>query len=484
MNKQDQTPLFDALMEYAQGDYASFHIPGHRNERGINQKWLDFAGPAIFAMDQTETPLLDDLHNPTGVIKQAQDLAAEVFSAQHCFFLVNGTTCGNEAALTTIARAGEKVLIPRNAHKSALMGLIISGATPRYIMPELSEEWGVHGGIDPAKVAAAFSLDPDLKGMLVVSPTYYGLTSDLDSIAAVCHQHGAPLIVDEAHGAHLYFSDQLPKGAMQSGVDLCSQSIHKVTGSLTQSSMLQLNSKLIDRGKLAANLHIVQSTSPSYLLMASLDLARHDLALRGPKMIDAGIELADWLRTAVNTIPGFSCFGKEIVGSASINDFDCTRLTISGKSIGITGFALKERLFTEYGIDVELCDYMNVLAIVTFANTKKDGQRLLDALKKIAQTHRGGKTLENITQLPAVPRAHLTPREAHFADWREIPWQDARGAITAEMIAPYPPGIPVVYPGEEITADVFDFIEVYRKNGRHLQGPTDAKLAKIRIIPI
>jgi arginine/lysine/ornithine decarboxylase len=484
MNKQDQTPLFDALMEYAQGDYASFHIPGHRNERGINQKWLDFAGPAIFAMDQTETPLLDDLHNPSGVIKQAQDLAAEVFSAQECFFLVNGTTCGNEAALTTIARTGEKVLIPRNAHKSALMGLIISGATPRYIMPELSKEWGVHGGIDPAKVTAALARDPDLKGMLIVSPTYYGLTSNLESIAAICHQHGIPLIVDEAHGAHLYFSELLPSGAMQSGADLCSQSIHKVTGSLTQSSMLQLNSSLIDRGKLAANLHIVQSTSPSYLLMASLDLARHDLAMRGPGMIHAAIKLADWLRNAINELPGFSCFGEEIVGTASIDGFDSTRLTISGKDIGLTGFALKETLFTSYGIDVELCDYLNVLAIVTFANERRDGLRLLDALKTIGQTSRLGHPVENLTQLPDIPRAHLTPREAHFADWREIPWQEARGAITAEMIAPYPPGIPVVYPGEEISPDVHEFIEIYRENGRPLQGPTDAKLDKIRIIPM
>jgi arginine/lysine/ornithine decarboxylase len=248
--------------------------------------------------------------------------------------------------------------------------------------------------------------------------------------------------------------------------------------------MLQLNSSLIDRGKLAANLHIVQSTSPSYLLMASLDLARHDLAMRGPGMIHAGIELASWLRNAINELPGFSCFGKEIVGTASIDGFDSTRLTISGKDIGLTGFALKETLFTSYGIDVELCDYLNVLAIVTFANERRDGLRLLDALKTIGQTSRLGHPVENLTQLPDIPRAHLTPREAHFADWREIPWQEARGTITAEMIAPYPPGIPVVYPGEEISPDVHEFIEIYRKNGRHLQGPTDAKLDKIRIIPM
>ncbi len=480
--KQNTTPLFDALLTYAKGDYACFHIPGHRNERGINQKWLDYVGPAIFAMDQTETPLLDDLHNPEGVIREAQELAAEVFGSEHCFFLVNGTTCGNEAALLTAAGPNEKILIPRNAHKSALMGLIISGATPRYIMPELSEQWGVHGGILPEQVAAAFTAEPDLKGLLVVSPTYYGLSSDLAKIAAICHEHGAPLLVDEAHGAHLYFSDLLPPGAIQAGADLASQSIHKVTGSLTQSSMLQLKSSLLDLGKLSANLHIVQSTSPSYLLMASLDLARHDLAMRGHKMISQAVEMAQNAREKINQLPGICCFGAEIKGTTAIAGFDATRLTISARELGLTGFALKERLFDQFSIDVELADFLNVLAIVTFANDPSEVDGLLAALQSISQEGPIGPPLRYTTKLPALPPARMTPREAHFAKWRKIPWQEARGCTTAEMIAPYPPGIPVVCPGDVITEDVFEFIEVYRKNGRHLQGPTDSKLNHLRII--
>lgn len=482
MKDQTKTPLFDAIVSYIEQQNAYFRIPGHRGEVGINQKWLDYVGPNIFKMDLTETPLLDDLHNPSGAIREAEELAQDVFGAESTYFLINGTTCGNEAMLMTAASLGEKILIPRNAHKSALMGMIISGADPIYIMPELSEEWGVHGGLDVHKIAATFAEHPDIKGMMAVSPTYYGLCSNLKEIARICHEYQAALLVDEAHGAHLYFSGDLPDGAMTSGADVCAQSIHKVTGSLTQSSMLHINSRILDKEKLEANLHIVQSTSPSYLLMASLDLARQDLAVHGPQMIANALELSHTLREAVNRIPGFCCFGEEIVGHAGIYGLDSTRLTISGKEIGITGFALKELLFSEHGVDVELCDYLNVLAIITYANCASDTRRLIKALQEIGLKHGQDKILRYETKLPTLPEKILSPREAFFAKTRRIPWQEAQGKIAAEMIAPYPPGIPTIYPGEIISNDVWEYIEMFRQNNRHLQGPADHELKTFKII--
>lgn len=480
---QEKTPLFDAIMKYIALQPAYFRIPGHRFERGINPKWREFAGENIFKMDLTETPFLDDLHNPSGAIKEAEILAEKVFGAKRTFFLVNGTTCGNEAMIVAAAFNGEKIIIPRNAHKSALMGLIIGGARPVYIMPRLSEEWGVHGGIDPSDLEETLKKNPDAKGVFAVSPTYYGLCSDIKALADICRRYGIPLIVDEAHGAHLYFSDMLPEGAMNLGADACAQSIHKVAGSLTQSSMLHINhNSLIDEERIEANLHLVQSTSPSYILMTSLDMARHELATRGREQITKAVELADYIRKEVNNIEGMKCLGEDIIGTAAIKDLDKTRLTISAREIGITGFELKRILFEEFSIDVELSDWMNVLAVVTFANEREDAERLVAALKAITLKYGKSSVIRYETAIPSVPPYVLSPREAYFSPNEKVGWRDAKGRIAAEMIAPYPPGIPVIYPGERVTDEVWEYIERFRIEKRHLQGMSDPHLNTFKVI--
>jgi len=481
---QTKTPLFDAIMDYINLKPAYFRIPGHRFERGISDRWKDVVGDNIFKFDLTETPMTDDLHNPEGAIKEAEKLAEEVFNARHSYFLVNGTTCGNEAMIISTAFAGQKVAIPRNAHKSALMGLIIGGAEPVYLTPELSKEWGIQGGITPESVEKMFIEHPDCKGVMVVSPTYYGICSDLRGIAKVCHEHNAVLMVDEAHGAHMYFSDQLPDGALVQGADMCAQSIHKVTGSLTQSSMLHVNSNLVDIDRLEATLHIVQSTSPSYLLMTSLDVARYELAVNGREMIRNAVELSDYARKEINKIDGIICVGDTLIGTAGVKELDTTRLIISARKLGLTGFKLKSILFEEYGVDLELSDYINALAIVTFANTKADIDRLVNALKDISAKNKGGTEIVNEIFLPEVPPRILTPREAYFSVKKNIPWNEAKGKVAGEMIAPYPPGIPVIYQGEIVTDQVWDYIENYRIRGRHLHGPADSGLNTFKIIEV
>jgi arginine/lysine/ornithine decarboxylase len=479
---QNRTPIFEAITKYIDKKPAYFRIPGHRFEHGINQRWKDAVGDNIFKYDLTETSLLDDLHNPEGAIKEAEELASEVFGSDHSYFLINGTTCGNEAMIITTAFEGEKIAIPRNAHKSALMGLIISGAEPVYIMPELSGEWGIQGGVTPEEVEKTLKSNPECKGVMIVSPTYYGICSDLEGIAKVCHKYGAALLVDEAHGAHMYFSDKLPKGALEQGADMCAQSIHKVTGSLTQSSMLHVKSELVDVEKLEANLHIVQSTSPSYILMTSLDMARHDLAIHGIEMIDNAVELAEYARAEINKIDGMVCLGKEVVGSKGIKDIDLTRLIINGKKLGITGFELSRVLEEEYNVDLELSDYINGLAIVTYANTKEDMQRLIGALKKIAEERITDSEIINDVFLPKQPEYVMSPRQAYFSKSKALPWKEVKGKIAAEMIAPYPPGIPVIYPGELMTEQVWEYIESYRVRNRHLHGPADKELKTFKVI--
>lgn len=481
--KQTEMPLLDAILKYNYQKPAYFCTPGHRYEKGMNLRLRELLGDAVFCFDLTETPYTDDLHNAEGAIWEAEELAREVFGADDTHFLVNGTTCGNQAMVLATAFEGQKIAIPRNAHKSVLMGLILSGAEPVYLMPEISHETGLLGGITPQSVEAMFSEHPDCKGVFVVSPTYYGVCSDLKSIAEICHKHAAVLLVDEAHGAHCYFSDLLPLGALNQGADMCAQSIHKVTGSLTQSSMLHVKSKLVDQNRVDASLHLVQSTSPSYLLLTSLDAARHDLANQGNVLISQAIDLAQWVRRELNAINGIACFGRELVGTAGVSDLDETRLTISASELGISGFALKELLFTEYNCDLELADDRNILAIVTFGNTQKDLEQLLEALLDISKRYKSGSTLTEQRGFPTIPEYVISPRKAYFSKKENIEWKHAVGRIAGEMIAPYPPGIPVIYPGERMSQDVWDFIEEYRVNDGHFQGPADGKLNQFQVIP-
>jgi len=486
MNKkiitQEKMPLLDAIERYNKKKPAYFCTPGHRYERGVNLRFRNLVGDAVFSFDLTETPYTDDLHNAIGAIWEAEELARKSFGADDTHFLINGTTCGNQAMILSAAFEGEKIAIPRNAHKSVLMGLILSGAEPIYLMPEISRDTGLLGGITTESVEEMFAENPDCKGVLVISPTYYGICSDLSSIASICHKRDAVLLVDEAHGAHCYFSDLLPQGALEQGADMCAQSIHKVAGALTQSSMLHVKSKLIDQQRVDANLHLVQSTSPSYLLMASLDAARYDLENKGKSLISKAVELAEYVRIALKPIEGIRCIGREIIGTAGINDLDITRLTISAFELGLGGYRLKEILFEEYNCDVELADDKNILAIITFANTKEDMDQLLNALSCIAAMHQDGKPIIRHEIFPASPEQVLSPRKAYFSLKEDIEWKDAVGKIAGELIAPYPPGIPVIYPGERMSQEIWNFIEEYRIHGGHFHGPADSKLRYFKVM--
>lgn len=480
--EQNRTPLLDAVTKFIDKKPAYFMVPGHRLEKGISSHWTDKVGEKIFAYDVTETPFTDDLHCPQDAIDKAQKLLAALYRADQSFFLVNGSTCGNEAMILSAAFEGEKIMVARNAHKSAMMGLILSGAKPVYVMPEVIWDWGIQGEITENSVRKGLEENPDCKAVFLVNPSYYGVCSDLEAIAKVCHTYEALLLVDEAHGGHLYFHDVLPTGALEAGADVCVQSMHKVTGALTQSSVLHIKyhgvgSTILER--IAQNLQLVQSTSPSYLLLTSLDCARYELALHGTEMMEKALSLTAYAKKKIVEIPGFRCMeGSQV---------DNTRLVLSACEIGLTGYALEKLLSEKYAVYVELSDQENVLVIVTYANEKQDLDRLITACAEISKAYIGNATLrrENRCLLfPQLPQQVMTPRSAYFAKKIFVGWQEAVGRVSGQMIAPYPPGIPVLYPGERITQEVWAYIEHFRREGRHMHGvDKGGKLEKIQIIP-
>ncbi len=481
---QEQIPLLKAVTDLIETRPAYFRVPGHRLENGLCPRWTDRVGTGIFAYDVTETPLTDDLHSPEGAIGEAQRLLSALYGADQSFFLVNGSTCGNEAMIISAALEGEKIMVARNAHKSAMMGLILSGAKPVYVMPEVIWDWAIQGEITAEAVRKGFEENPDCKALFLVSPSYYGICSDLQAIAGICHAHGALLLVDEAHGGHMYFHDRLPMGALEAGADICVQSMHKVTGALTQSSVLHIRHHGVGEAaldRIEQNLQLVQSTSPSYLLMISLDCARYELAVNGREMMDKALCLAAYARERINNITGFGCMDKIHT--------DRTRLVISAREIGLTGYDLDKIFFEKYAVNMELADYENVLAVVTYANEVQDMDRLIEACADISRKYATQPALralhakDGYPPFPMLSQQVMTPRRAYFSNMKMVCWQEAAGEIAGQMIAPYPPGIPVVYPGERISKEVWEYIECFRRDERHMHGAgQDGKLDRVKVI--
>ena len=537
---QNSTPILDAIENFCREKPAFFRIPAHRFERGADARALEVLGEKAFMSDLTEAEGLDDLHQPTGPIREAQEMAAKLWGSDHCWFLVNGTTCGNEAMILASVQPGEKILVPRNAHKSVLMGLILSGAVPVWVNTETVPGWNISGAVKPEEIEKALDRDPAIRAVFVVSPTYYGICSDLQRIADLCHRHGIPLLVDEAHGSHLYFSDQMPEGAIRAGADVVSQSIHKTAGSMTQSSMLQWKSRFVSRQRLDECLKLVMSTSPNYLLMASLDGARHSLAIHGGDLMSKSMAMADILREELARIPFVEvlttevCYelsGEERIALATAKSagmdvadllgsgktvpehvvLDPLRIVFSAKKAGITGFRLQRLLFEKGRVSTELADFENVVAVVTWGNDGDDIRRLVETLKRIvmdqtrnraeelpeeereiageddlygisddAPAEEGGEYFRHAASV--LPQVVMSPREAFYSEKILVKWDDAVGRIAGESIIPYPPGIPLLCPGEVITREIFDIVQRYKKNRLPVHGPADQGLETLRVI--
>ena len=476
--RQYRTPLFDAMIALAEARKVSFHTPGHKSGKGISTRFRKFVGSKIFTIDLTTLDEVDCLQKPVGVIKEAQELAAEAHGADRSFFLVNGTTVGNHAMVLSTVLPGDEVLVARNAHKSILAGIILSGAVPRFFLPGFDPELGIALNVNAAAAEEAMRFHPDAGVVALTSPNYYGIAADMPTIIGAGKRQGRVLLVDEAHGPHLHFHPALPPSAVDAGADLTVQSTHKIVGGMTQASMLHLTGTAVDAARVAAVLQMLQSTSPSYILMASLDLARMQMATEGRKLLGKAIELAEEARARINRIPGLSCLDERQVKEWGDLRLDPTKLTISVKELGLTGYAASQRLNAEYGIQVEMADLFNLLVIVSIGDREDDLDRLVHGLEALAQgrgSHSAGLA-GGVVPIPPLQENRLacSPREAYFGRSTLLPLSQAAGRVCCDIVTIYPPGIPILVPGEEITRTAVDYLLFLECHGARIDGVLEA----------
>ncbi|MEM8675194.1 MAG: aminotransferase class I/II-fold pyridoxal phosphate-dependent enzyme [Cyanobacteria bacterium P01_G01_bin.67] len=490
-NDLKTTPLVDGLVRAIQRPHAAFYAPGHKRGQGASQLIQDLLGKTALAADLPELPELDNLFAPVGIIEEAQQLAAQVFGAEKTWFLVNGSTCGIIAAILATCGVGDKIILPRNIHQSAIAGLIHSGAIPVFINPEYDSKSGLAYNVTPAKVKQALIAHPNTKAVMMLHPTYQGVCSDLKAIADMTHQYQIPLLVDEAHGAHFAFHDDLPPSAMSLGADLTVQSTHKTLSAMTQASMLHTQGDLVCSQRISRALQLVQSTSPNYLLLASLDAARQQMATVGTELMQQTISFAIEAHQKIAEIPHLSVFLSPT--QPGIKYLDPTRLTIDISQLGITGFEADEILHEQLGVTCELPLLQHLTFIISLGNTAKDIQQLIQACLALSQknTVKTIKSNSAVTQLLSLPPhpTKVSPRSAYFATKETITLSQASDQhcgelICGELICPYPPGIPLLMPGEAITVEAVNYLQQVLAAGGTITGCNDPTLQTIQILKL
>ncbi len=478
---QNKTPLFDALKDYHKKGIVPFDVPGHKHGVGLKE-FGEFMGEKILEVDVNSMKCLDNLSNPVGVIKDAEDLLAKAYDADYGYFLVNGTSGGVQGMIMSVCKPNDKIILPRNAHKSATNGIIMSGATPVYIHPEYNEELSIAFGVTTESVKKAIRENKDAKAVFIINPTYFGAVSSLKEICEEAHKNNMLVLVDEAHGSHLHFHPDLPTSAMSAGADMVAVSMHKTGGSLTQSSALLIKGGRVDPKHVRKILNLNQTTSASYLLMSSLDIARKNLAIDGERLLSSVLELSRYGRSEINKIDGVYAFGKEIEGTPGVHQFDETKLVINVTGLGMTGFKVYDILRDEYDIQMELGDSNNILGIISLGDTKENIERLVSALAEISSKYK--KEVSSFKSLlPAYElEAAISTREAFYAEKEKVKLKDSAGRISGESIMAYPPGIPIFTPGERITQEVLDYIEFLRGQDTVITDLEDSSLTYINVI--
>ncbi|WP_346293637.1 aminotransferase class I/II-fold pyridoxal phosphate-dependent enzyme [Sphaerothrix gracilis] len=477
--EQRQAPLVTALQQCALRSQAAFYTPGHKRGQGATQLLRELIGQKALQADLPELPELDNLLAPAGPIQAAQKLAAAAFGAEETFFLANGSTCGLQAAVLAVCQPGDRILVPRHAHRSLFTALVLAGAVPVWLQPAYDSDWDIVRGVTLAQVQRALVQHPAIKAVVLVSPTYLGLCSEVAAIARHVHQFDLPLIVDEAHGAHFGFHPDLPAAALAAGADIAVQSTHKVLSALTQASMLHVQGQRINRDRLRQALAMIQSSSPSYLLLASLDAARQQMATQGYSLMKRTLELATTARSRLSRISGLRVLSPAAVAPDRL---DLTRLTVEVVGLGLNGFDADEWLHHRLGVTAELPTARHLTFIVSLGNTAADLQQLVTAFEQLTPqaSHQSPPPGSPLPPYSAVPS--LTPRQAFFAPTQTVPVQTALGEISAELICPYPPGIPLIFPGEKIGPEAIAYLQTILAAGGTLTGCADPSLQTVRII--
>ncbi|MDO5095946.1 MAG: aminotransferase class I/II-fold pyridoxal phosphate-dependent enzyme [Peptostreptococcaceae bacterium] len=472
-------PIVEALRAYKNERIVSFDVPGHKQGKG-HKALTEIFGAQTIAMDYNSSKPLDNLTHPTGIIADAERLAADAFGAKAAFFMIGGTTSSVQAMIMSATKRGEKIIMPRNVHKSAINALVINGAIPVYVNPGVDKELGISLGMSIADVKNAIRQHPDAKAIFVNNPTYYGICSHLQEIVKLAHEAGMLVLADEAHGAHFYFNDNLPMSAMQAGADMAAVSMHKTGGSLTQSSFLLIG-KDMDDAYPRQIINLSQTTSGSYLLMASLDIARSNLALNGQSIFDKVLAMTNYAREEINAIGGYRAFGKELINKDTVYDFDSTKLSVHTRSLGLAGIEVYDILRDEYGIQIEFGDIGNVLAIVSVGDRDLELERLIGSLSEIKRL-KSGNPISILDHEYIDPIVQMSPQDAFYSKSYSVPLTKSGGKISAEFVMAYPPGIPILAPGEQITDEILEYIQFAKAKGCKMTGTKDMAMENIFVV--
>jgi arginine/lysine/ornithine decarboxylase len=476
---QSRAPILEALDEMKQNRLVPFDVPGHKRGRG-NPDLTEFLGEKCMSVDVNSMKMLDNLCHPVSVIKEAEELAADAFGAAHAFFMVGGTTSAVQSMVLSVCKRGDKIILPRNVHRSVINIMILCGAVPVYVNPDMNHELGIALGMRLSEVEKAIRENPDAKAILVNNPTYYGICSNLKGITDLAHRHGMKMLVDEAHGTQFYFDKDLPITAMEAGADMAAVSMHKSGGSLTQSSFLLIGSDMSE-GHVRQIINLTQTTSGSYLLMSSLDISRRNLALHGQEIFDKVKDMVEYARKEINQIGDYYAYSREIVNGDSIYDFDITKLSVNTLQVGLAGIEVYDLLRDEYDIQTEFGDLGNVLAYVSVGDRMRDIERLVSALAEIRRLYKRNKnslmTAEYIN-----PRVIFSPQEAFYSDKQSLPLKECKDKVCAEFVMCYPPGIPILAPGELITEEILEYIVYAKEKGCSMTGPEDMELNRLNVM--
>ena len=477
---QRRAPIHEALENFRQMRVVPFDVPGHKRGRG-NPELTAFLGQQCVGVDVNSMKPLDNLCHPVSVIREAEELAADAFGAAHAFLMVGGTTSSVQSMVLTACKRGDEIILPRNVHRSVLNALVLCGAVPVYVNPEVDQRLGISLGMKREQVAKAIAEHPNAVAVLVNNPTYYGVCPDIRRIAKLAHEHGMLLLADEAHGTHFYFGENLPCSAMAAGADMASVSIHKTGGSLTQSAML-LCADSVNADYVRQVINLTQTTSASYLLMVSLDIARRNLALNGREMYRKAVQYVDYAREEINRIGGYYVYGDELCNGNSFYAFDRTKLSIHTRNTGLAGIEVYDLLRDEYGIQIEFGDIGNILAYVSVGDREREIERLVSAMADLRRRFRRTGTAGMLTQEYIPPQVVLSPQDAFYGRKVRLPLEQCEGRVCGEFVMCYPPGIPILAPGERITRDVLDYITYAKAKGCNLTGPEDLHTEYLNVL--
>jgi arginine decarboxylase len=472
-----QAPLLEAIANYLNIDHAAFYMPGHKRGVGIDPEFEQILGKNLFRLDLPELPNLEES------ISEAEELAADGFGSERTWFLVNGSTSGIAAMMLAVVGIGDKILIGRNCHKATIAGLVLCGATPIYVETDYDSALDLDCGVSPITLQTALEGNLDVKAVMLVSPNYFGLCGELEKLVAIAHSFDVPILIDAAHGGHLRFHPDLPMDALTAGADVVVHSIHKMGSSLTQTAMLHIQGNRVNSDRLNQAVQMLQTTSPNILLLTSLDVARRQMVLHGQELLDRTINLTDWGRSQINQIPNLQSI-------ENIPNLDPTRLTVMVNKLGKTGFDVDEIFYNSLNVMAEMPTLSQLVFVVSIGNTSADIDKLIHAFRNLSDQFAKELVLSPLKTFEtlAIPKicqkltSSLTPREAFFSPSIAIPLENSAGCIATELISPYPPGIPLICPGEEITREMIDFLQLIKNSGGVINGLSDRMMTTIKVV--